>query len=66
MRGNPIETSDIPIPSVSGCPEEMYGIPEDALKPWCLIHGLTVLLVKKALPVSSTDAVNVLIDQVLS
>ncbi len=41
-------------------------IPGEALRPWCLVHGLTVLLVKKALPVSDPKAVDQLISQVLS
>ena len=41
-------------------------IPGEALRPWCLVHGLTVLLVKKALPVSDPDAIDRLIDEILS
>lgn len=41
------------------------GIPGALLQPWCLIHGLTVLLVKKAIPVSDPGEIDRLIDQVL-
>ncbi len=57
---------DMKIPLDPSCPEEAAAIPGEALQPWCLIHGLTVLLAKKALPVQSTEAVDILIDQVLS
>jgi AcrR family transcriptional regulator len=36
------------------------------LQPWCTVHGLTVLLVKRALPVESAEARERLIDQVLN
>lgn len=54
----------MPVDSVSI--EEIDSIPGEALKPWCLIHGLTVLLVKKALPVNSPEGIERLINQVLS
>jgi len=44
-------------------PEMISG---QTLQPWCLIHGLTVLLVKKAIPLTDPAAVERLIDQVLS
>lgn len=56
----------IRIPHDPASPEQMNSIPGSALQPWCLIHGLTVLLVKKALPVTSNEAVDLLIDQVLN
>ena len=53
------DKSDSPVTD----PEKISG---QMLQPWCLIHGLTVLLVKKAIPVTSQDAVDRLIDEVLS
>ncbi len=41
-------------------------IPGELLRPWCMIHGLTVLLVKKALPVRDKESLDILIDQVLT
>lgn len=40
-------------------------IPGEALRPWCLIHGLTVLLAKGAIPITDKHAINRLIDEVL-
>lgn len=63
-----IEDTDkkITIPEDPSCTEQMQTIPGVALQPWCLIHGLTVLLAKKALPVEGREAIDQLIDQVLS
>lgn len=55
----------ITIPEDPSCPEQMKTIPGVALQPWCLIHGLTVLLAKKALPVENKESIDLLIDQVL-
>jgi len=41
-------------------------IPGKYLRAWCLIHGLTVLLVKKALPVTGKEDWERLVDEVLS
>lgn len=57
---------NISIPEDPSCVEQMQTIPGEALQPWCLIHGLTVLLVKKALPIQSKEAIEQLINQVLS
>lgn len=43
-------------------PGEITG---DVLQPWCLIHGLTVLLVKNAIPISDRDKLDHLIEQVI-
>jgi len=43
-----------------------FMISGQALQPWCLIHGLTVLLVKKAIPLTDPVSVERLIDQVLN
>lgn len=57
---------ELDIPEDPTCVEQMQTIPGEALQPWCLIHGLTILLVKKALPVQGKEAVDLLIDQVLN
>ncbi|MDC7235733.1 MAG: TetR/AcrR family transcriptional regulator [Spirochaetales bacterium] len=54
------------IPENPTSPDEMQTIPGAALQPWCLIHGLTVLIVKKALPVKSPEALDQLVEDVLS
>ena len=51
------------IPSDPSSPEAE--IPGELLRPWCLIHGLTVLLVKKALPLKDKKSLDILIDQIL-
>ena len=55
-------------PALESLPAEPAGHELDGamLQPWCLVHGLTVLLVKKALPLESDEAADRLIDQVLS
>ena len=41
-------------------------IPGKYLRAWCLIHGLTVLLVKKAVPVTDKKEIDMLVGEVLS
>lgn len=67
-EGSANDDKNIPleIPEDPGCTEQMQAIPGGALQPWCLIHGLTVLLAKKALPIKGDHAIDQLIDQVLS
>lgn len=40
-------------------------IPGEALRPWCLIHGLTVLIVKGVFPISDRKTIEKMIDEVL-
>ena len=47
-------------------PEIFRMISGKALQPWCLIHGLTVLLVKKAIPCPEEEDLDRLITQVLT
>jgi len=46
-------------------PTDLNMIRGEMLQPWCLIHGLTVLLVKRAIPLTDQEQIDRLIDQVL-
>jgi AcrR family transcriptional regulator len=63
LNGN--GTVDLTLPEGPSVLKKPEAIPGAALQPWCLIHGLTVLLVKKAIPVSSPEDVDRLIEQIL-
>ncbi len=58
---------EIPPEAENCCGAEIFKqIDGKVLQPWCLIHGLTVLLVKKAIPCPEGEDLDRLITQVLT